>query len=750
MKRKTQLLSVLLLATLLLAGLAPAQALDKQTRLDVMSDVVQMSLVKIQGGQVYYLPWGSGTIISSDGLILTNCHVADPIRYGLPADQVPEYDYLGVGLTVKSDRPPQLSYLAEVVQADPVLDLAVVRITKKTDQKPIKAQDLNLPYVEVGDSDAIEVGDDLNIFGYPGIGGDTVTFTRGVVSGFTQDASVAGRAWIKTDASISGGNSGGTAVDEAGQLIGVPTRAGAGDEWATVDCRPVKDTNGDGRIDNNDDCVPVGGFINALRPVNLAKPLIDAARAGLSDPGRDRPVADDPLPQGSVRLSGLFFSTGVNEFNQPLTVVNSLPTGSRSLYLFFDYENMDSSRSLEMKVLIGGQERPEWGLPAGPWGGEAQGAWWIGWGDVELGDGTYDMVLYVDGREQARAKIQVGGRAQAQPAFSNLLLSLQATAQGGAKEPGVLFPAGTKELSGFFDYANMSRGTKWSQTWLLDGQVIGTKEDTWQEGTSGSTSVTLTSARGLQAGAYRLSLSIAGKLAAQSNFWVTGGQGQGASFGPLSFAEGIDSRGNPVGAAQKFASGLEELHTFSEYSGMEDGMDFAVTWYLDGDQIYSDPYAWDGGSSGDWHYYLFSNSGALPDGQYDVELQIAGQTLQTGNTTLGSGAQPPQPTPTPATGVQLEGTIVDLDTGRPIDSAVFIVLQPGVTVSSFQWTDAEVYTSTQADRQGVFKLPDLLQRGECYSMIIGAEGYWAYGEDDVCIGQDTDDVMDLTVQLEKK
>ncbi len=38
--------------------------------------------------------------------------------------------------------------------------------------------------VPVGDSDAVEIGDQLRILGYPGIGGDTVTFTNGVVSGF--------------------------------------------------------------------------------------------------------------------------------------------------------------------------------------------------------------------------------------------------------------------------------------------------------------------------------------------------------------------------------------------------------------------------------------------------------------------------------------------------------------------------------------------------------------------------------------
>jgi len=751
MRRASWLLTVSLLVTLLLTSLGPSLAMDKQTRLGVMAGVVEISLVKVTGGQVYYLPWGSGTIISSDGLILTNCHVADPVRFGFPPDQVPDFDYLGVSLTVKSDRPPQLTYLAEVLQADPVLDLAVVRITMKTDLKPVQPGDLNLPFVEVGDSDTLEVGDDLNIFGYPGIGGETVTFTRGVVSGFTQEAAINGRAWIKTDASISGGNSGGTGVDEDGQLVGVPTRAGVGDETALVDCRPVKDTNGDGRIDDTDDCVPVGGFINALRPVNLAASLIEAARRGLPDPGRDRlPEPVDPS-SGQARVSNLFFAPGVNEFNQPTTVVTSLPSGARSLYLFFDYEKMDQGKTLEMKASINGQDSPDWGLPAGPWGGDAQGTWWIGWGDAQFADGTYEMALYVDSQEVGRAKIQIGGQPQVKASFSNMVLSLRATAQGDAQEPAVLFPAGTKAISGFFDHASMSNGLKWTHTWMKDGQVLATKDETWQKGPSGRASLTLTDSRGLGPGAYRLSLSINGKLAALSNFWLTGGQGKASSFGPISFASGIDAKGKPVGAAQSFASGLNELHSFADYTDMEDGIDFTVNWFIDGQQVVDDSSQWTGGALGNWHYYIYSSSGPLPDGEYSVELQMAGQTLQKGTTTVGTGSQPtPVPTPEPENGVQIQGTIVDLDTGRPIPGAVFIVLQPGITFKSFQWTDSEVFTSAEADRTGFYKLPDLVERGQCYTMIIGAKEYWAYAEDDVCIGQSGPDLLELPVELEKK
>ena len=63
-------------------------------------------------------------------------------------------------------------------------------------------------------------------------------------------------------------------------MVGIPTQLGSGGEAGIVDCRTLADTNRDGVIDENDTCIPTGGFINSLRPVNLAIPLIEAARRG--------------------------------------------------------------------------------------------------------------------------------------------------------------------------------------------------------------------------------------------------------------------------------------------------------------------------------------------------------------------------------------------------------------------------------------------------------------------------------------
>lgn len=237
---------------------------------------------------------GSGTFVSPDGLVLTNAHVVLPDRY-FPVDA------LVVAMTITQDQEPEPRYYAEVLQADAALDIAVIRITEDYDGNPVDRASLNLPHVPLGNSDQLNLGDAITILGYPGIGGDTVTLTRGEVSGFTSQPEYGQRAFIKTSATIAGGNSGGLAVDANGLLIGVPTQLGYGGEDQYVDCRVLADTNRDGFVDDSDSCVPTGGFINALRPVALAIPLIEAAQRGeVSIVGAEEPLAmTQPVSSGS-------------------------------------------------------------------------------------------------------------------------------------------------------------------------------------------------------------------------------------------------------------------------------------------------------------------------------------------------------------------------------------------------------------------------------------------------------------------
>ncbi|MDO8362684.1 MAG: serine protease [Actinomycetota bacterium] len=343
---------------------------------------------------------GSGTIISADGLILTNAHVVTN------SDEA-RYETLTVLVTESADRAPTPTYQADVVGWDPVLDLAVVKISADADGNPLEVDDL--PFLKVGDSDAIGLGDHLRIFGYPGIGGDTITFTEGSVSGFTSEAGVdADRAWVKTDATIAGGNSGGTAVNDDGELVAVPTRASA-TEGDITDCRVVQDTNGDGTVDENDSCIPIGGFINGLRPTNLASGVIEQGQLG------EIVVAEEGGPidvdTSGITLTPLVFSPDVTADDQPTEIVQALPTGAPRVCGFFDYSGMTDGATWDAVWNVNGELNLDYSLIAQEWVGGSDGInWWVcaGGGEAGLADGVYELSILVNGELMGSNAVFVG------------------------------------------------------------------------------------------------------------------------------------------------------------------------------------------------------------------------------------------------------------------------------------------------------------------------------------------------------
>jgi len=136
---------------------------------------------------------GSGFIIKSDGTVITNNHVI------AGAEDI---------LIKVGDK----EYSAEVIGADPYMDLAVLKIKTKDKFKP----------VSFGDSSNARVGDWVVAIGNPfGLGG---TVTSGIISARNRQIGLTRyEDFIQTDASINQGNSGGPLFNLKGEVIGVNT-----------------------------------------------------------------------------------------------------------------------------------------------------------------------------------------------------------------------------------------------------------------------------------------------------------------------------------------------------------------------------------------------------------------------------------------------------------------------------------------------------------------------------------------------
>lgn len=135
--------------------------------------------------------FGSGFIISEDGYIVTNAHVVDNAKE------------VRIQLTDRKE------YIADVVGSDERTDIAVLKVDAN-----------DLPYVTLGDSDSVNVGQWVLAIGSPF--GFEYTATQGIISAVSRSLPNENYVpFIQTDAAVNPGNSGGPLFDKDGRVIGV-------------------------------------------------------------------------------------------------------------------------------------------------------------------------------------------------------------------------------------------------------------------------------------------------------------------------------------------------------------------------------------------------------------------------------------------------------------------------------------------------------------------------------------------------
>lgn len=159
---------------------------------------------------------GSGTIIDSKGIILTNKHVVTDEK-----GSIINTCYIGFTELI-NDEPnfgsqsnPNLAEVKYYTNTED-MDAAILYLNNPSNK--------NYPYISIWESDSsnLKLGDGIEVIGYPSIGGSTLTYVNGVMSGFSGN-------YIKTTAPLEHGNSGGSAYTYDGKFIGIPTKVVKGE-----------------------------------------------------------------------------------------------------------------------------------------------------------------------------------------------------------------------------------------------------------------------------------------------------------------------------------------------------------------------------------------------------------------------------------------------------------------------------------------------------------------------------------------
>lgn len=199
---------------------------------EVSSCVVGISKLRDNGSSVFLkdgstkLGLGTGMIVSENGYILTNEHVSGS-------------KYNTCYVTLENGK----TYTANVVWSDSDLDLSIIKINV-----------IGLPYVKLGDSETVEVGEMVYAIGNP-IGFEFQrTVTSGIISAVNRTIKIEEEEkssymedLIQTDATINPGNSGGPLINVKGEVIGINS---------------VKITTAEG--------------IGFASPVNIIKPILES------------------------------------------------------------------------------------------------------------------------------------------------------------------------------------------------------------------------------------------------------------------------------------------------------------------------------------------------------------------------------------------------------------------------------------------------------------------------------------------
>ena len=208
---KSMTCGALFVLSLIWSTVATGKELSPREIYEQASPAVVMVMGYADGGRKG--SGGTGSIIQSDGLVLTNAHVAIEEQTGKPFARLSVF-LKPARVTGESTSDLSRMVRAKVVAYSQPLDLALLKLDGVTEL---------LPVIDVSESERVRIGDRVVAIGHPEQGG-LWTLTTGVISAEVDNFNgVKGKQVFQTETGLNRGNSGGPLLDGEGRMIGVNT-----------------------------------------------------------------------------------------------------------------------------------------------------------------------------------------------------------------------------------------------------------------------------------------------------------------------------------------------------------------------------------------------------------------------------------------------------------------------------------------------------------------------------------------------
>jgi hypothetical protein len=212
-------------------------------------------------------------------------------------------------------------------------------------------------------------------------------------------------------------------------------------------------------------------------------------------------------------------------------------------------------------------------------------------------------------------------------------------------------------------------------------------------------------------------------------------------LGAITFGTGWNQDGQVVNPGTQFPTGTRMVVADFSHRGVEVGTRWGSVWLKDGTVYHDsrDGSTWtaDMNRPNTTNGTSLKHETALPDGNWEAVIYLAGREAQRGSFRIGGGTAPPNP----SQGVTIRGKVLDADTRRPIPGALVVFMTPGTTFAEFErrdFPDALVAGSGETDQTGAFQIAPPLERGKTYGVAWAAKDYEM---------RFSDNAFDITSQL---